>query len=154
MSEPDHDEIYQRGTHAPAGGLVKGGAVLAAGGLALFALLLFGDDPGRAWRTCHINFLYFTGIALGGILFVAIQKVTNARWSGSIIRIAEAGVAFLPIAKTIVVVSLLIMAFWKALLVALYYMHMKWEPTRLRIVALAPLPAVAIMIVVILMEYV
>jgi len=66
----------------------------------------------------------------------------------------ELGVAFMPIHKYYIVVLLLILAFWKALLVALYYMHMKWEPTRLRLVALAPLPAVAIMICVILMEYV
>ncbi|MDH3732176.1 MAG: cytochrome C oxidase subunit IV family protein [Gemmatimonadota bacterium] len=71
-----------------------------------------------------------------------------------ILTVAEVGVAFLPIPKAIIVWSLLIMAFWKALLVAMYYMHMKWEPTRLRLVALAPLPAVAIMIIVIMMEYV
>jgi len=71
-----------------------------------------------------------------------------------ILTVIEVAVAFLPINKAIIVLALLIMAFWKALLVALYYMHMKWEPTRLRLVALAPLPAVAIMIVVILMEYV
>ena len=71
-----------------------------------------------------------------------------------ILTVVEVGVAFLPIAKVLIVLSLLVMAFWKALLVALYYMHMKWEPNRLRLVALAPLPAVAIMIVVILMEYV
>jgi caa(3)-type oxidase subunit IV len=71
-----------------------------------------------------------------------------------ILTVAEVGVAFLPISKGIIVVALLVMAFWKALMVAWYYMHMKWEPTRLRLVALAPLPAVAIMIVVIMMEYV
>ena len=71
-----------------------------------------------------------------------------------ILTVVEVGVAFLPIAKVVIVLSLLVMACWKALLVALYYMHMKWEPNRLRLVALAPLPAVAIMIVVILMEYV
>ena len=71
-----------------------------------------------------------------------------------ILTALEVGVAFLPISKGLIVAALLIMAFWKALLVALYYMHMKWEPTRLRIVALAPLPAVAIMIIVIMMEYV
>ena len=71
-----------------------------------------------------------------------------------IMTVVEVGVAFLPITKWIIVVFLLVMAFWKALLVAMYYMHMRWEPTRLRVVALAPLPAVAIMIVVIMMEYV
>jgi cytochrome c oxidase subunit 4 len=67
---------------------------------------------------------------------------------------AEVGVAFMPISRGVVVTALLVMAVWKALLVASYFMHMKWEPMRLRLVALAPLPAVAIMIVVIMMEYV
>ncbi len=72
----------------------------------------------------------------------------------AILTILEVLVAFLAIPKWMIVVSLLIMAVWKALLVALYYMHLKFEPNRLRLVALAPLPAVAIMIVAIMMEYV
>jgi cytochrome c oxidase subunit 4 len=71
-----------------------------------------------------------------------------------ILTVSELGIAFLPIAKWMIVTTLLVMAVWKALLVALYYMHLKWEPARLRLVALAPLPFVAIMIVVIMMEYV
>ncbi|MDE2879206.1 MULTISPECIES: cytochrome C oxidase subunit IV family protein [Candidatus Palauibacter] len=72
----------------------------------------------------------------------------------AILTILEVLVAFLAIPKWMIVVSLLIMAVWKALLVALYYMHLKFEPNRLRLVALAPLPAVAIMIIAIMMEYV
>ncbi len=72
----------------------------------------------------------------------------------AILTIAEVFVAFLAIPKWMIVVSLLVMAVWKALLVALYYMHLKFEPNRLRLVALAPLPAVAIMIIAIMMEYV
>jgi hypothetical protein len=98
VSGHDHDQVLQRGASAPGGGLVSLGALLASVGLGLFAFLLFGDDPGRAWRMFLINFLFFTGIAMGGILFVAIHKVTKARWAGPIIRFAEAGVAFLPIA--------------------------------------------------------
>lgn len=71
-----------------------------------------------------------------------------------IMTVVELGVAFLPIHKSLIVMFLLVMAFWKALLVALYYMHMKWEPVRLRLLALAPLPAAAVLIVVMLMEYV
>lgn len=71
-----------------------------------------------------------------------------------ILTVAEVGVAFLSIPKWMIVTALLIMAFWKALLVALYYMHLKWEPMRVRMVALAPLPAVAIMILAIMLEYV
>jgi cytochrome c oxidase subunit 4 len=72
----------------------------------------------------------------------------------AILTILEVLVAFLAIPKWMIVVSLLVMAVWKALLVALYYMHLKFEPNRLRLVALAPLPAVAIMIIAIMMEYV
>ena len=72
----------------------------------------------------------------------------------AILTLLEVLVAFLAIPKWMIVVSLLIMAVWKALLVALYYMHLKFEPNRLRLVALAPLPAVAIMILAIMMEYV
>lgn len=72
----------------------------------------------------------------------------------AILTALEVGVVYLDIAKWMIVVSLLVMAGWKALLVALYYMHLKFEPNRLRLVALAPLPAVAIMIVAIMMEYV
>ncbi len=92
-----HQEIYRRGTEAPAGGMVAAGAVLAAVGVVLFVVLLLGDDPGRAWRTFHINFLFFTGVAQGAIIFAAIQKVTGGKWAGPIVRFAEAGVAFLPI---------------------------------------------------------
>lgn len=72
----------------------------------------------------------------------------------AILTALEVGVVYLDIAKWVIVVSLLVMAAWKALLVALYYMHLKFEPNRLRLVALAPLPAVAIMIIAIMMEYV
>lgn len=72
----------------------------------------------------------------------------------AILTALEVGVVYLDIAKWIIVTSLLIMAVWKALLVAMYYMHLKFEPNRLRLVALAPLPAVAIMIIAIMMEYV
>ncbi len=72
-----------------------------------------------------------------------------------ILTMAEVGVAFISaLPKSVIVIALLVMAVWKALLVALYYMHLRFEPKRLRIVAIAPLPAVAIMILAIMMEYV
>lgn len=92
-----HRELFERGTDAPAGALIVAGGVLAAVGLVLFAVLLAGDDPGRAWRMFHINFLFFTGAAQGAIIFAATQKVTKGAWAGPIIRFAEAAVAFLPI---------------------------------------------------------
>jgi hypothetical protein len=65
-------------------------------GLGLF-LFIFVDDTTRAWQLFHVNWLYFTGLAGGSVAFTAVQKVTNAKWSGLVIRFAEASVAFLPL---------------------------------------------------------
>jgi hypothetical protein len=92
---------------APARGFQLAGAVLAVVGLALFAFLLAGDDPARAWRAYHINFLFFTGLATGGIVFAATQKLAKGVWAGPIIRFAEAGVAFLPVALILYLVLFL-----------------------------------------------
>jgi cytochrome c oxidase subunit IV len=65
----------------------------------------------------------------------------------------ELGVAFLPFSKTIIILLLLGLAFWKALLVALYFMHLRFEPNRLRILAVAPLPLIVILVVAVIQEY-
>ncbi|HEX9582429.1 MAG TPA: NrfD/PsrC family molybdoenzyme membrane anchor subunit [Gemmatimonadales bacterium] len=98
MTASGHQDAYRRAAEAPARPLVTGGAVLAVAGLALFALLLMGDDPGRAWRAYHVNFLFFTGVSLGGVAFSAAFRVTKGAWAGPIVRFAEAGAAFLPVA--------------------------------------------------------
>jgi caa(3)-type oxidase subunit IV len=45
------------------------------------------------------------------------------------------------------------MAIWKALLVALYYMHLRWEPKRLWVMAASPIPLIFILLVVVLKEF-
>lgn len=93
-----NDELLHRSANAPARGMLLLGAVLAVLGLGFFVTLATGDDPGRAWRMFHVNFLFFTGVALGATVFAATQKITKGVWSGPIIRFAEAAVAFLPVA--------------------------------------------------------
>ncbi len=92
-----HADLERRAVAAPAGGMLVTGAVLAVAGLALFVVLLMGDDPARAWRGYLINFLFFTGLSQGAIIFAAVQKVSKGVWAGPIIRFAEATVAFLPV---------------------------------------------------------
>jgi cytochrome c oxidase subunit 4 len=58
------------------------------------------------------------------------------------------------LAKVTVIVILVFMAIWKALLVALYFMHLRFETNRLRILAIAPLPLAVIMIMAVITEYV
>jgi cytochrome c oxidase subunit 4 len=66
----------------------------------------------------------------------------------------ELGIAFLPWSKLVLILILLGLAVWKALLVGLYFMHMRWEGKRLRIVVLAPLPLTVIVVIATLTEYV
>jgi cytochrome c oxidase subunit 4 len=65
----------------------------------------------------------------------------------------ELGIAFLPWPKTLLIVLLIFLALWKALLVALYYMHLRYEPTRLRLLAIAPLPLAVILVVAVTREF-
>ena len=70
-----------------------------------------------------------------------------------IMTMAEVGYAFVKLPKIWLVLGLCVMAVWKALLVALYYMHLRWEPRRLWILVAAPLPLVVILIVAVLTEF-
>ena len=71
----------------------------------------------------------------------------------AVLTAIELGVAFLPWSKMTIVIILIALAVWKALLVALYYMHLRFEPNRLRILAAAPLPLAVILVVAVIMEY-
>jgi hypothetical protein len=66
-------------------------------GAILFFSALAGRDGDRAWQVFHVNWLYFTGLSAGSVAFVAVQKITNAKWSGMVIRFASASIAFLPL---------------------------------------------------------
>jgi cytochrome c oxidase subunit 4 len=65
----------------------------------------------------------------------------------------ELTVAFLPWPKRTLILLLVGLALWKALLVALYFMHLRFERPRLRILAIAPLPFTVILVVTVLMEH-
>jgi hypothetical protein len=97
MSATLHERLVQR---AVAGKYdlflgVGGGCTLL--GLILFIIALQSGQADRAWQLFHVNWLYFTGLAAGSVAFVAVQKITNAKWSGMIIRFASASAAFLPV---------------------------------------------------------
>lgn len=70
-----------------------------------------------------------------------------------VLTLAEVGYAFLSLPKFWLALGLIVMAFWKATLVALYYMHLRFEPKRLWVLALSPLPLVVILIVAVLTEF-
>lgn len=69
-----------------------------------------------------------------------------------VLTMMEVFYAFLELPKIWLAAGLIIMAIWKALLVALYYMHLRFEPKRLWVLAASPLPLVAILLLVVLRE--
>jgi len=73
-------------------------------------VFLFGAVTGnaRAWQALHFNWLFFTAISSAGVMFVAAQRITTARWSRPVIRMMEGYVAFLPVAFVLLALLLLV----------------------------------------------
>jgi len=71
--------------------------ILAAIGAATFIFGLTGSHPERAWQAYLINFLLWSAIAQGAVLFSAVMHMTNARWSGPLAGLSESFTAFFPI---------------------------------------------------------
>ena len=94
---PIHRRLVERSLAGRYDLFLGVGGGLAILGLILFVTALAGVNADRAWQLFHVNWLYFTGLATGSVAFAAVQKITNAKWSGMIIRFAEALVAFLPV---------------------------------------------------------
>lgn len=77
-----------------------------------------------------------------------------AVWGGlAVLTLLEVWVAGTGLAQSLIITLLIGMAVWKAALVALYYMHLKFEPLRLIVLAIAPLPLAAILVVAVLQEF-
>jgi len=74
-------------------------ALVAAG--AATALFGFSFDPARIWTDLLVNGFYFVALALSGVLFVAIQYLSQSGWWVAIRRVPEAMMGFLPVAAVL-----------------------------------------------------
>src|SRR4051812_34538090 len=74
-------------------------------GALIFIIGIF-VDPDRAWRAFHMNWLFFAVLSSAGCTFVAVQRITTARWSRGVIRFMEGYVAFLPVAFVFLLLTL------------------------------------------------
>ena len=72
----------------------------------------------------------------------------------AVLTAVELMVAFLPWSKRTIILLLIFLAVWKALMVALYFMHLRFESNHLRILAVAPLPLAVILVLAVITEYV
>jgi hypothetical protein len=66
-------------------------------GLATFIAQLVGNHPQRAWQAYLINFLLWSAVAQGGLLFSIVMHLTKARWSRPMQSLAESFAAFFPL---------------------------------------------------------
>jgi cytochrome c oxidase subunit IV len=71
----------------------------------------------------------------------------------AVLTAIELGVAFVGLSRTMTIVALILLALWKALLVALYYMHLRYEPKRVHMLVLTPIPLILILLFAVLTEY-
>ncbi len=71
----------------------------------------------------------------------------------AVLTAAEVGYAFLDLPKVVLAVGLIFMAVWKAVMVAMYYMHLRYEPARLWIMAISPLPFGVILVLLVITEF-
>ncbi len=66
------------------------------GGFAFIVSLLVGS-AGRGWQIYYVNFVLWTAIAQGGVVFSAAYRMTNGTWGEPFRRVGEAMVSFLPV---------------------------------------------------------
>lgn len=66
-------------------------------GLVTFIFGVTSPHPQRAWQAYLINFLLWSGIAQGAVLFSTVMHMTKARWSGPLSGLSESFAAFFPL---------------------------------------------------------
>jgi hypothetical protein len=103
---PTREELVRAMDRPIARGVTIVCALLAVVGAVVFLIgALTGQS--RAWQALHFNWLFFTSVSQAAVVFVAVQRITTARWSRPIVRMLEGYVAFLPVALLLLVLILL-----------------------------------------------
>lgn len=75
-------------------------------GAVVFLIGVFTNQD-RVWQALHFNWLFFASVSQAGVIVVAVQRITTARWSRTIVRMIEGYVAFLPVALLLLVLIML-----------------------------------------------
>ena len=104
---PTRDEVLLASSKPIPGALKMLFLVLTAIGAIVFIIgAIVAKD--RAWSAFHANWLFFATLSVAGVTFVAVQRITTARWSRPVIRFMEGYVAFLPIAFVFLLLTLFV----------------------------------------------
>jgi hypothetical protein len=71
--------------------------IVCALGVVAFVWGLVAGEGQRAWQIYFVNFLFWSGVAQGGVAMAGVYRMTNARWGDQFRRMGESLIAFLPI---------------------------------------------------------
>ena len=102
---PSREELVRLTSKPMPPWVTRWSAIFAIIGLIAFLIGAFtGQD--RMWQAMHFNWLFFASVSQAGVIVVAVQRITTARWSRTIVRMIEGYVAFMPVALLLLVVIL------------------------------------------------
>ena len=106
MHVPTREELIQATSRPVSRLIVLACAVFGVVGALVF---IFGALTGqeRVWQALHVNWLFWVTLSQAGVVFVAVQRITTARWSRPVVRFLEGYVAFLPVAFLLLVLIFL-----------------------------------------------
>jgi hypothetical protein len=89
--------VQAGGDAVPQRSLFTLGAFLTVAGLVAFLAGLFGPHPQRVWQAFLINFLLWSAMAQGAVLFSAVTHTVKARWADPLSGLSEAFAGFFPL---------------------------------------------------------
>ena len=118
MDQSVNQEILAKRNQIP-GWIFKVFAALALLGVGAFVLGVSGERADEAWQLFLVNFLFWTGVAQGGLVFSCILRITNARWGRGFLRISEGFASF----TIISFVLLLVLFFGKEVILPYAHHH-------------------------------
>ncbi len=122
MDQSISQEILAKRNQIP-GWVFKIFFALAILGAGAFVMGIRGEKEEEAWQLFLVNFLFWTGVAQGGLVFSCILRITNARWGRGLLRISEGFASF-----TIVSFVLLLVLFLGKEVVLPYSHHHYHSP--------------------------
>jgi cytochrome c oxidase subunit IV len=71
----------------------------------------------------------------------------------AVLMFAKVGVSLVGMARWMSVTLLVMISFVSALLVALYYMHLRFEPRKLWVLAAIPIPLILILLALVMQDF-
>jgi len=81
--------------------------LIIAGAITFVAGAVGRGGQDRVWQALLANWLFFSALSQAGVVFVAVQRITTARWSRPVVRLLEGYVAFLPVSLILLAVLLI-----------------------------------------------